>query len=401
MISPQSSKSLFCIVQDSLLAAYKMTYGIQSVSKAQFFSMSMLTELNPQQVLDKMQHIRRVFKLKNKKVQCFHGKGLISLLLPQDFEYERTNRVHPDEPTVRIHKGVLYEGTLDKSCLGSGINTIIQRLYKEYNADVACGFIDGVQFITNQWLLEEGFTIGLGDCIVQQDKRESIQDVIKKCYIEAEGIKTTTSHPGIKEARIMGALSKARDIGMKISKEGLGSDNNLRKTVQSGSKGDYFNIAQITGLLGQQNFNNKRAQPTISNGKRTLPHFPFSSEEEPLTVELEYESRGFVASSFGHGLSPREYYFHMMTGRDGTMSTSLSTATSGYMMRRIVKLTEDMKTQYDGTVRDASGAMYQSIYGENGLDPKHTIKVDGEQQACDIYNLVDKLNLEYEGNNRR
>ena len=397
MISPQASKPIFCIVQDSLLGAYKMTYGIQTVTKAQFFSLSMVTQLSSQEVLDRMQHIRRIFKLKNKKVQCFHGKGLISLLLPMDFEYEKTNKVHPDEPTVRIHRGVLYEGTLDKSCLGATTNSILHRLYKEYSADVACKFIDEIQFITNQWLLEAGFSIGLGDCIVKEEKRESIQDVVKKCYIEAEGIKTTTSHPGIKEARIMGALSKARDVGMKIAKEGLDPDNNLKKTVESGSKGDYFNIAQITGLLGQQNFNNKRANLSMSNGKRTLPHFPF----EDMPVELDYESRGFVSSSFGKGLSPREFYFHMMTGRDGTMSTSLSTATSGYMMRRIVKLTEDMKTQYDSTVRDTSGAIFQPIYGETGYDPKNTIKVDGDQQVCDIYNLADKLNLDFERKHKK
>ena len=35
--------------------------------------------------------------------------------------------------------------------------------------------------------------------------------------------------------------------------------------------------------------------------------------------------------------------------------TAMGTATSGYMQRRIVKLTEDMKVQYDGTVRDVTG----------------------------------------------
>ena len=64
----------------------------------------------------------------------------------------------------------------------------------------------------------------------------------------------TTSNPLIKEAKINEALSKARDIGMKLAKDALADDNNFISTVTSGSKGDYFNIAQIAGLLGQQNF---------------------------------------------------------------------------------------------------------------------------------------------------
>ena len=74
----------------------------------------------------------------------------------------------------------------------------------------------------------------------------------------------------------------------------------------------------------------------------------------------------------------------------------MNTATSGYIQRRIVKLTEDIKIQYDGTVRDAVGSLYQCAYGENGIDPKMTIKVDGEQMPCDITSIVNKLNMKHE-----
>ena len=43
----------------------------------------------------------KFFKEKGKKAQCFHGKGLISLILPDDFYYEKKNNAHPDEPTVK------------------------------------------------------------------------------------------------------------------------------------------------------------------------------------------------------------------------------------------------------------------------------------------------------------
>jgi D-tyrosyl-tRNA(Tyr) deacylase len=73
----------------------------------------------------------------------------------------------------------------------------------------------------------------------------------------------------------------------------------------------------------------------------------------------------------------------------------MGTAKSGYIQRRIVKVCEDMQVKYDGTVRDTTGKVYQMAYGETGLDPSQTVKVNGKQEACDISRMVAKLNLQY------
>jgi len=393
IISAQGSKPNYAIVQDSLLGAYKMTLGLVKIRKDRFQDLCMLSRLTLPEIQAKIQSIRRVFKAKNKKVQAYHGKGLISLAFPNDFEFTLQNKADPNEPIVKIHQGVLYEGALDKRCLGPVVNGLIHRIHKEYGPDITSNFIDIIQFLTNGFLLTVGFSIGLGDCVVSgPDKVEAIEDAVRKCYIEAEGISTSTNHPGIREARIMGALSKARDIGLKIAKDALAPTNCLRDTVTSGSKGDYFNIAQITGLLGQQNIMGKRVQKTMTNGRRTLPHYPITD----LSTEMEYESRGFITSSFIKGLNPREFYFHMMSGREGVCNTATDTAKSGYIQRKCVKLTEDIKTEYDGTVRDTTGKIYQLAYGGTGIDPKKTIRVNGKQQPCDAGSVAEKLNLKYE-----
>jgi DNA-directed RNA polymerase II subunit RPB1 len=237
-----------------------------------------------------------------------------------------------------------------------------------------------------------GFTVGLGDCLVNDpDKEREVQENIRRCYIEADGIKSTTTHSGVREMRVNGALNKAKDIGLKIAKDSLDKQNNFISTVTSGSKGDFFNIAQITGLLGQQNLKGARVPLSMNGGRRSLPHYPF----ENLTPEMEYESRGFIASSFIRGLNPREFYFHAMSGREGITDTAMGTATSGYMQRRIVKLTEDILCQYDGTVRDASGKIYQMSYGGDGFDPTMTTRVKGQQEACNVTRLVDRLNQKH------
>ncbi len=74
----------------------------------------------------------------------------------------------------------------------------------------------------------------------------------------------------------------------------------------------------------------------------------------------------------------------------------MNTATSGYIQRRIVKLTEDIKVNYDNTTRDAIGSIYQVAYGEDGINPTTTVKVGKDQEICDISSIVNKLNIKHE-----
>ena len=406
LVSAQGSKPIIGIFQDSLVGAYIMSKGFQIMRKDQFFDIAMTADfprepgaklsnvikLSSNYILNRIKHTNTILRKFGKKTG-FSGKGLVSLILPDTFNYERKNNCDVNEPIVKIYRGVLYEGVLDKTVLGQTHNSIIQLLMKEYSEDIASCFVDNMQFMTNNWLLMNGFGIGLEDCLIKNEEQKiKIQDVISKCLLEAEGIKESTQHPGIREIRVNGSLSKARDIGLKISKDSLSPDNNFLSTVNSGSKGDFFNIAQITGLLGQQNLVGKRVQPTLNNGRRTLPHYQFGQ----LSIEDEYESRGFIKHSFIHGLNPQEYFFHAMSGREGVCDTAMGTSKSGYIQRRIVKVCEDIKVCYDGTVRDTTGKIYQTSYGENGYDACHMVKVGNTLDCCDVGRLIDRLNMESE-----
>jgi DNA-directed RNA polymerase beta' subunit len=225
------------------------------------------------------------------------------MLLPEDFIYH-TQKVH-------IHRGVVYDGYIAKAELGSKHRSIIRLLEKEYSKERTIDFVNNVQFIANEWMCWHGFSIGISDCIAT--KQDEIQDIVSKSFIEAEYIENSIDDTYIKEAKINMSLSKAKDVGMKIATEAFTEDNNFVSTVTSGSKGDYFNIAQITGLLGQQNLVGKRVQPCLNHNTRTLHHYPFNQQDKAS----EYESRGFIKNSFFHGLNPREFWFHAMSGREG------------------------------------------------------------------------------------
>ena len=398
LISSQHSKPNVAVVQDSLLGSYLMTLpDSQCIKKEKFYDIIMTLDKSCDFYMNKLKHIHSILNLKAKRTledhECLNGKALVSMLLPEDFNYTKKNNASTEEPVVKIYRGVMYKGVIDKNIIGCVNGTIIQALFKEYNQAVACSFVNGIQKLANAWLLLNSFSIGLKDCLMlNKEKEVLIKNQVRKCIYEAESLKNEITNPLIKEARINSNLNKAKDIGFKIAKESILPTNGFLSTIKSGSKGEIYNLCQMLGLLSQQNLRGSRIQPSLNNKTRTLPHYPFAD----LTPEQEYESKGFISSPFIRGLNPREFYFHACSGREGVSDTSLGTASSGYLQRRIIKLTEDMKVEYDGSIRDAGDRVYQFAYGENNLDPSKTIVLNGNNEICDVRKMVDKLNMKVE-----
>ena len=130
--------------------------------------------------------------------------------------------------------------------------------------------------------------------------------------------------------------------------------------------------------MGQQNVEGKRIP--FGFRKRTLPHF--------IKDDYGPESRGFVENSYLAGLTPNEFFFHAMGGREGLIDTAVKTSetgdkislcveyynfifttfTTGYIQRRLIKAMEGMLVHYDGTIRNSNSQMIQLRYGEDGMD---------------------------------
>ena len=379
ILSAQSNKPEMVIVQDSLLGAYKMTEKIQHMSRAHFMK-CMMHITHDYDYSDRLQQIRAI---RNEANDVYSTHALFGFLFPPTF--------HINYPTIKIQHGVVTSGFFDKSTLKGSKGSLIRVLCMEYGVDVTARFIDNIQFLTNGWLELNPFSVGIQDCLIgDPQKKEEIKNITQKYFLEASNVSKSTDHPQIREGRVNCSLNKAKDIGLKIAKEALKPDNNFISTVTSGSKGDYFNIAQITGLLGQQNLNGHRPTPTLSNKRRTLIHYP-ETIDDPAR---KYRSRGFVASSFIEGMHPDEMFFHAMTGREGMTKTAMGTATSGYIQRSIVKINEDLKIEYDGTVRDAKKNIYQFAFGNHGFDPAkvNINEAKGEVYPVNIERLATKLN---------
>lgn len=401
-LSSQASTSYISIVQDGILGTYLMTKYKTKLSKDVFMRLiNSLSTFSFEKLTHKLNHITRVY-INNGYDPTQHlytTKSIFSFMLPDDFDYIKRNDAEIQEPIVIIKKGVLLEGTINKQQLSGGQSSILFLLAKEYNIQVSMRFVDDVQFIANAFLLWFGFSTGLNDCLVKHDPNE-LERIVLKGYLEAEELEKNVRNVDIREAQINNILTKTKNIGMNISKKIIvendiitsgPKNNNFVHLITSGSKGSYFNIAQITTLLGQQSIHGRRIVPQLDSN-RTLIHYPW----ENLSIEQKYESRGFIKHSFIHGINPQEFFFHACSGRQGVIDTSMKTSASGYQQRKIVKIAEDLCVKYDGTVRDINNKIIQFDYGDNGLDAQKTVMVGEDMEFVNVKRLASQLNNQYE-----
>ncbi|XP_032684491.1 DNA-directed RNA polymerase II subunit RPB1 [Odontomachus brunneus] len=372
IITPQANKPVMGIVQDTLTAVRKMTKRDVFIEKEQMMNLLMFLPSwdgkMPQPCI-----------LKPKPM--WTGKQLFSLIIPGNVNMIRTHSTHPDEEDdgpykwispgdtkVMVEHGELVMGILCKKTLGTSAGSLLHICMLELGHEVCGRFYGNIQTVINNWLLLEGHSIGIGDTIADpqtyleiqkaiKKAKEDVIEVIQKAHnMELEPTPGNTLRQTF-ENQVNRILNDARDKTGGSAKKSLTEYNNLKAMVVSGSKGSNINISQVIACVGQQNVEGKRIP--FGFRKRTLPHF--------IKDDYGPESRGFVENSYLAGLTPSEFYFHAMGGREGLIDTAVKTAETGYIQRRLIKAMESVMVHYDGTVRNSVGQLIQLRYGEDGL----------------------------------
>ncbi|KAF7426815.1 DNA-directed RNA polymerase II subunit rpb1 [Pleurotus ostreatus] len=133
------------------------------------------------------------------------------------------------------------------------------------------------------------------------------------------------------ESQVKRQLNLARDTSGQYAQKNLKEDNNVKQMVVAGSKGSFINIFQMLD-------------------------------------DFSPEARGFVENLYLRGLTPQEFFFNAIAGREGLIDTAVKTSKTAYIQRCLVKALEDVQVCYDGTVRNSLGDLIQFVYGEDGID---------------------------------
>lgn len=318
IVSPQSNKPVMGIVQDTLCGVRKFTKRDCFLTKEMVMNLVMWVPgwegfLPTPAIL--------------KPKPLWTGKQMISMIIPKGINCITFHSTHPDseesdispgDTKVIVENGELICGIVCKKTVGTSGGGWIHVIMNQYGPEVAKTFFNGCQTVVNYWLLQHGFSIGIGDTVADRNTVMGITSIINNAtsnvndlIIQAQQDKLECK-PGMTlretfESNVNRALNTARDDAGKMAQQSLREDNNVKQMVISGSKGSFINVSQMTACVGQQNVEGKRIP--FGFKYRTLPHFT-KDDHSP-------ESRGFVENSYLRGLTPQEFFFHAMGGREG------------------------------------------------------------------------------------
>ena len=157
----------------------------------------------------------------------------------------------------------------------------------------------------------------------------------------------------------------------------------------SGAKGSSVNLNNVVSTLGQIFINGNLPAKKLCKNKRWLSSFNVNDNTA--------YSNGFSKNSFFEGMEPDAFFAQAQSGRLSLMDTALKTRTIGYQTRKMVKAQEDLILNYDGSIRNKNGIIYQTSYGY-GFEPTKMV-LDNSDNNFPVFSFINIKQLCGEINN--
>ncbi len=292
--------------------------------------------------------------------ELWSGKQIFSTLLPKDLNFDGAN--------VIIKDGQLIKGVLSEKLIGPEQGFLLQHLFMHYGPEKTQDVINSFNRIGLAVVRTQSYTLSFGDLDMSQKAIKQIKELVRASEKEVREIlrqkraKKIVPVPGktIKEtveAKILSALNNSRvPVGQIVEKEA--TEGNMLVLMSKAGMASLLNLSQMSGFVGQQSLRGKRIHGGYN--LRTLPHF--------RRGDMSARARGFVRHAYGEGLDPLEAWFNAIVGRDSLIDTAVRTPKSGYLQRRLINALQDLKTNYDATVRDSGEKVVQFVYGGDNID---------------------------------
>ena len=368
IVSPANNSSIIGIFQDSMLGAYRFTRPDIKFNQLQAMNLLMsFNKINTEGLIGKKEISN--FDILSQIMPPLTMKFGNKYFADSGEDFKKSNHV------VEIVGGKYERGQMEKGVLG-GSNGLLQRICNYFGNMASANFVDDLQNIITEYMKTSAFSVGISDLIADKSTNEKIAETITKKKQDVKNLidqthlgifenKTGKTNEEEFETQVTNVLNNATSEAGKIGRKSLDAGNRFVIMVNAGSKGGDINISQMISCLGQQTVDGKRIPYGFEN--RTLPHYT-KYDDSPT-------ARGFVESSFISGLSPEELFFHAMGGRVGLIDTAVKTSQTGYIQRRLIKGLEDLKVEYDMTVRNNKQKVVQFNYGDDGID---TVRVEDQ-----------------------
>ncbi|MEN8154886.1 MAG: DNA-directed RNA polymerase subunit beta' [Acidobacteriota bacterium] len=333
ILNPANGKPLAVPTQDMILGFYYLTFNKKGLKGE---NMIFSSEKDVLSALDKnfidinaKIRVKYTGKLKNLDSYLLDNQDIASC--PETEIKEGENRLLVTTPGRIMFNRLLPDdvpfvnGLLKKN----GIQNLVYYIYLTLGFEPTVVTLDKLKEAGFEYATRAGFTIGLSDLVVPEEKEQIIKDTNKSLEKLEKKYSDGKLTAGERHNTIIDKWSRATDLirvkmfdnMKKISYEG-DSINPLFVMSDSGARGSQDQLKQLAGMRGLM------AKP--------------SGEilETPITA------------NFKEGLSVLQYFISTHGARKGLADTALKTADAGYLTRKLVDAAVEVIVKEDdcGTI---------------------------------------------------
>ncbi|KAI3841938.1 hypothetical protein MKW92_049444 [Papaver armeniacum] len=411
LVNGQNGQSLLSLSHDSLAAAYLLRKDDVYLNKAQIQQLEMLSlHLSPfpaivkaptpevreaeaclhQRPIEQFEmlashHFRSpaIVKAPNFQRSMWTGKQLLSMLMPQDFNF--------DFPVngICVSEGEILFSSLESAWLQDTDDSIYSTLVRNYG-DKTLDILFSAQEILLEWISMRGFSVSLSDIYLSSNSCSrgnmveevsmggtrsypsiSNQGLFDKSYVCMENLLRDSEDThncetfevddidnrlyDLTEINIGAYQDVFRDV-QRLVYHYASKENSMLAMVRSGSKGSLLKLVHQSLCLGLQHSSSPlsfRVPSMLSCSARN--HRDVDTPGSHILYAV-------IENSFLSGLDPLECYVHSVSNRDSSFGENAEIP--GTLFRKIMFYMRDLYLAYDGTVRNAYGnQLVQFSYG--------------------------------------
>ncbi|MGN7246222.1 DNA-directed RNA polymerase subunit beta' [Janibacter anophelis] len=203
------------------------------------------------------------------------------------------------------------------------LSTIVNDLAERYTKVEVAASLDALKEAGYHWASRSGTTVALSDVVTPPRKPEILaayEEKATKVQMQYERGLITDDERRQEQIEIWTQATNEVSAEMQ---ENFPKDNPIFRMVNSGARGNWFQLRQIAGMRG-----------LMANPKGEIIPRP-------------------IRTNFREGLSVVEFFISTHGARKGLADTALRTADSGYLTRRLVDVSQDVIVREDdcGTER--------------------------------------------------
>lgn len=194
----------------------------------------------------------------------------------------------------------------------NGLRSLVSLLLEKYGLEKTSKLLDEIKELGLKYLTLSGFSWGMDDIPMLEEKQKIISDADGKISEIEEQYETGLLTESERHSKIIETWMAAKDKIVEISRDSLDSTGPVYTMVESGARGSWGQLIQIMGMKG-----------LVTNPAGEIIELP-------------------VKGNFKEGFDVLEYFISTHGARKGLSDTALRTANAGYLTRRLVDVAQDI-----------------------------------------------------------